>query len=497
MGIISISQQRVNANNEQSIQQELLQMSLIPLAETLKNADTWKILESDIVNFHGLFINKGQTSHHLFLQDASGEIVVSARGKSQVSSSLPTHTKHKDHFRADIPIISPLLEGGKGLLIVHNDPVGYSNMLKQRWWLWFTHFAVTVGIVSFFLVLIIYYQVTRPVNQLVRAVKKMEQGYWGALEEGSGAWEIRWLSWRFSSMAKELKNTMKHLFEAEQKTRTIVSKRANIEPVISAVPELNNHCDSRGDSRKVDPSQLPEYQELLLVCEELEAASATDDYAVQLAQKVSRQQIPLANRLGFHQLKARMENEALRLTKPETFNQLDKHLDTYKTKWHSWLGKQRKAMQHNLEKQGISCTKLLHRTKHTAGVWNKMKSKDLDMDEVYDLFAFRIIVPTEADCYVALGLIHDAYSPEVSRFKDYITQPKANGYQSIHTCVKSKNGPVFEVQIRSIAMDLQAERGDAAHWLYKEDSRPARHQKTSWWHSLFSKFKSKPNEHYN
>ena len=126
---------------------------------------------------------------------------------------------------------------------------------------------------------------------------------------------------------------------------------------------------------------------------------------------------------------------------------------------------------------------MLHRVKHTAGVWAKMKRKGLEFDEVYDLFAFRIILPTEADCYAALGVIHQLYKPEVSRFKDYIADPKGNGYRSLHTCVKAADGPMFEVQIRSIAMDQQAERGDAAHWLYKKDGSEAgkESEASRWW----------------
>lgn len=261
---------------------------------------------------------------------------------------------------------------------------------------------------------------------------------------------------------ERIKNTMQHLFEAEQKARTVLTKTSN------DTKEYNYQCQNKREDTKVDSTLSPAYQELLFVSEQLESASLEDRQAVQFAGNVWKKEASKANRLGFYQLKTRIENAALGLLDPIIYQKLDKRLHKYKATWHNWSLEQRKAMRDNLEKQGISCSKILHRTKHTAGVLTKMKAKDLDMEEVYDLFAFRLIVPTEADCYVALGLIHKAYSPDVSRFKDYITHPKSNGYRSIHTCVKAKEGPVFEVQIRSIAMDIQAESGDAAHWLYND-----------------------------
>jgi GTP pyrophosphokinase len=109
------------------------------------------------------------------------------------------------------------------------------------------------------------------------------------------------------------------------------------------------------------------------------------------------------------------------------------------------------------------------------------------MDEIQDLFAFRIIVATETDCYAALGVIHQKYKPVITRFKDYIARPKENGYRSLHTCVIADDGPVFELQIRSIAMDRQAERGDAAHWVYKKDEHETTLQPvvTRWWQKLW------------
>ena len=146
----------------------------------------------------------------------------------------------------------------------------------------------------------------------------------------------------------------------------------------------------------------------------------------------------------------------------------------------------RDALYLLLEETEIPCIRVLYRVKHTAGVWAKMQSKGLRLDEVPDLFAFRIIVSTELDCYAVLGVMHQKYKPDITRFKDYIAKPKGSGYRSLHTCMVADAGPVFELQIRSIAMDRQAERGDAAHWVYKRDGHETRGRRvpTRWWQQL-------------
>ncbi|WP_177418284.1 bifunctional (p)ppGpp synthetase/guanosine-3',5'-bis(diphosphate) 3'-pyrophosphohydrolase [endosymbiont of Lamellibrachia barhami] len=236
-----------------------------------------------------------------------------------------------------------------------------------------------------------------------------------------------------------------------------------------------------------DQTNSPAYRELLAVCERLETTSPDDPQAVQLGRSVWRQEALEANRLGFHQLKAQLEDAALHLMEPDAYRSLDDGISELKASWQEWSEQRSDDLCRLLEAKGIPYAEVLHRVKHTAGVWAKMQDKGLCLDEIHDLFAFRIIVPTEADCYTALGVIHQAFKPEVSRFKDYIAKPKGNSYRSLHTCVAADIGPVFEVQIRSVAMDRQAERGDAAHWLYKKGGHETDRNPvvTRWWRKLW------------
>jgi GTP pyrophosphokinase len=136
--------------------------------------------------------------------------------------------------------------------------------------------------------------------------------------------------------------------------------------------------------------------------------------------------------------------------------------------------------------RNVPIVEIRHRVKHPAGLWKKMRQKNLTFDQVHDLVALRIVVPTEADCYHALGVVHDLYAPIVGRFKDYIVQPKSNGYRSLHASVRDAHRAVFEVQIRSLAMHRHAERGPATHADYKDATRiPADPGRRAPWKRLF------------
>jgi len=474
MGGISIGQQLFELRKERRLHLELLQMSLTPLVMRVEAAKNLDAIAREIDQFHTAFSKKDYPVHDVVLLNQNKETLVSSIGAS-------AHDEDDGNYlRATMPILSPLLDGGKGTLMVLKNIEEYRKAERRDWLFWAVHFIVTVGVVFLFLAAAIYFQVTKPVNRLVRGVKKMEMGYWGPIDLTGGAWEIRWLAWRFGNMVQEVQSAMTHLFEAEQKARSLMPKCVH-SPVMA-----DNEQSLGSDITVADQTESPAYRKLLAFCEGLETASPDDPQAVQLARSVWQQEALEANRLGFHQVKARLEDASLRLTEPEMYRCLDDRLSGLKASWQEWAEQCRDALYHLLEDKAIPCAGVLHRVKHTAGVWTKMRSKGLSLDEINDLFAFRIVVPTEADCYAALGVIHQEYKPVVSRFKDYIARPKENGYRTLHTSVTAEDGPVFEVQIRSVAMDRQAERGDAAHWLYKKGGREPDRQPvvTPWWRKL-------------
>ena len=176
---------------------------------------------------------------------------------------------------------------------------------------------------------------------------------------------------------------------------------------------------------------------------------------------------PLANRLGIWEIKWEIEDLSFRFLEPETYRQVAKLLDEKRVEREAHLERLRLQLAEDLHKQGIAAT-VQGRPKHIYSIVKKMRGKSLGFDQVYDIRALRIVVPTVPDCYAALGWVHDHFTPVPDEFDDYIARPKANGYQSLHTVVRDATGQPIEVQVRTQAMHDHAETGVAAHWAYKE-----------------------------
>ena len=181
---------------------------------------------------------------------------------------------------------------------------------------------------------------------------------------------------------------------------------------------------------------------------------------------------PLAHRLGFHAIKSELEDLALKYTEPEIFNTISQKLVESEEERNRFINSFTFPIKKSLQKEGFEFT-ILARTKSISSIWGKMQKKEVPFEEVYDIFAIRIIVDTpeqreKADCWKVYSIVTDIYRPNPDRLRDWISTPKANGYESLHTTVMSKPGKWVEVQIRSRRMDEIAEKGYAAHWKYKE-----------------------------
>ena len=176
---------------------------------------------------------------------------------------------------------------------------------------------------------------------------------------------------------------------------------------------------------------------------------------------------PLAHRLGMQKLKWELEDISLRYLVPDDYNTIMSYLDTHKDQDEAFMNTIRLTISERLSNVGINHT-AYGRIKHVYSIYRKMQTQGKQMDELYDLYAFRVIVDSIPDCYNVLGHIHDLFNLVPGRFKDYISTPKPNMYQSLHTTVIGKQGIPFEVQIRTWDMHEVAEYGVAAHWKYKQ-----------------------------
>lgn len=176
---------------------------------------------------------------------------------------------------------------------------------------------------------------------------------------------------------------------------------------------------------------------------------------------------PLANRLGIWQLKWELEDLAFRFEDPVTYKRIAKLLDEKRVEREAYVAEAIGSLQRELAAAHIQA-EVSGRPKHIYSIWRKMRGKELDFSELYDVRAFRVIVPDIKDCYTVLGIVHHLWQPVPKEFDDYISRPKPNGYKSLHTVVIGDDGRAFEVQIRTHEMHNFAEYGVAAHWRYKE-----------------------------
>ena len=190
---------------------------------------------------------------------------------------------------------------------------------------------------------------------------------------------------------------------------------------------------------------------------------------------------PLAHRLGMQKVKWELEDRSLRYLDPVGYRDINDRLEVHRAEHEAFMAHIQSQIEERLKEIQVDYTKVYGRIKHTYSIYRKMYSQGKTLEQIYDLFAFRVIVKTIPDCYNVLGVMHDLYKPVLGRFKDYIGTPKPNMYQALHTTVIGDEGIPFEVQIRTEEMHQIAEYGIAAHWKYKQNGQGAGSEHTYEW----------------
>lgn len=192
---------------------------------------------------------------------------------------------------------------------------------------------------------------------------------------------------------------------------------------------------------------------------------------VRIAQETRDLYAPLAHRFGMAKMRWELEDLAFKHIESEAYRSLARLVATKRGERESLIAQVTEPLLRRLTEAGIPDVEVTGRPKHLWSIYKKMQQQERQYDDIYDLLAIRVIVAAAVDCYHALGVIHDGWSPVQERIKDYIAQPKSNGYQSLHTTVFGPGRHLFEIQIRSRDMHRTAEYGIAAHWVYKESSK--------------------------
>lgn len=219
----------------------------------------------------------------------------------------------------------------------------------------------------------------------------------------------------------------------------------------------------------------------------------TPDKQQKIAKETMDLYAPLAHRLGMYKIKAELEDLSLKYLSPEEYEHIKTQIEETSVARDEDIHQMEQRIEELLKANKIENFEIKGRIKNIYSVCKKMRNKNLEFHQVYDLMALRILVPTVEACYHVLGLVHSQWTPLPKRFKDYIAIPKPNLYQSLHTTIVGLNGKIYEIQIRTYEMDEIAEYGIAAHWAYKEDKSysPEKEQKEigaklRWYRELLS-----------
>lgn len=246
---------------------------------------------------------------------------------------------------------------------------------------------------------------------------------------------------------------------------------------LSGLSDRNVREDARAESlRKMFLAMVDDVRVVLIkLADRLHnmrtLGSLEEEKRKQIARETLEIFAPLANRLGIWKIKSELEDLAFRYLDPEKYHEITTLLNERGADRDRYIETVIVQVQQELEKAGIKA-EVSGRPKHVYGIYRKMQRKGVDFEQIYDVRAIRIIVPTVRDCYAALGVVHGKWSPIPGEFDDYIATPKDNMYRSLHTAVIGPGGKPLEVQIRTYEMHYTAEYGIAAHWRYKESHKP-------------------------
>ena len=276
---------------------------------------------------------------------------------------------------------------------------------------------------------------------------------------------------RFGQVAARLVGGISHLHRLRPITHSFVAH--------SAEANAQNHAELKAQVEVLRKMLLAMVEDIRVVLLRLASRTQTlryyaasgDPLRVQVARETLELYSPLANRLGVWELKWELEDLSFRFLHPEVYKKIAKQLDEKRAEREQFIADAVARLKRELEAAGVKDAEVYGRPKHIYSIWNKMRKKGLEFSEVYDVRALRVIVQDLKDCYTALGLVHNLWSPIPKEFDDYISNPKGNNYRSLHTAVHCPDGRALEVQIRTQEMHKHAELGVAAHWRYKEGSK--------------------------
>jgi len=454
MAVFTGVQLAADLSVEGAARQASLAQSLAPLIADLEQGQSQGEAGEAVARFHQAFLRQGRPRHVIDVVAADGRSFATA-GDSSVFDAPGV-------LSVRVPLSAPALASDPVLLVAADVDVAMLAERSHRWRAWAAHLAITAAMLQVLLYVVVRSQIAAPVERLIESVRKMQMGYWRDHADPGGAWELRWLGSRFRAFGHDLDSNVNHLVAAQWKA---FARASEAQRGAFASPDTSSALNARPDRM---PAATPTRFEQ--AADRLRRGSAADPSIRPLAQLAWDHLATQAEELGMPALRCELEDAALRIVDPAGWRDVASRVEAQRPRLEDVALARARRLRDALLSHGIACVAIERRVKHSAGVWRKMQHKGLQLREVHDLVAVRIVVATESDCYFALRAVQEVYLPIVGRFKDYIAAPKPNGYRSLHLSVCDAEGDVFEVQIRSLAMHRHAEHGAAAHARYKEES---------------------------
>ncbi len=470
LGTITAFQVWWSIRQDFEMRQTFLMESLDSFAADIEESPDISSIQKIFTLFHRMNAHR-HGCFHAVIQQPDGKILAA----TEPYLELPENNSFCTELKLKLPS-SP-----NANLIAWQDMKKFQAEKRHRWIWWMLDLIIMVVTIIGSLLIANYYLVNRPLNALVNDIRRLELGYKSSEEiVPKGAKEIQWLALHFRRLGLKLEEMMANLVETERRIRKhYCGERLNSDHRFDG----SGTCLETGMNRETiaceiavrkETGQNEQKEELLKLCRSLEQDFLSIPEKKILAQKSWDTDIPTAERIGEHQLKSRLEDAAFQILFPKKYEMLRRKLTNLLTSQLQWTRKCYGEIIDVLNRAEIPVLVVQYRFKNPGSIWRKMQEKSLTFEQVQDIFAFRIIVPREEHCYLALEAIHQHFKPLYLRFKDYIAKPKPNGYQSIHTSVQSESGIVFEVQIRTAAMHQEAEWGNSSHWRYKAQSAKPR-----------------------
>ena len=348
---------------------------------------------------------------------------------------------------------------------------------KVDWLEWGTDFGLTILCVALTLLVTYHFLVHRPLRRILGGVRLMRFGYDGRLQLVRGAREWQQLAGAIHELEQELEETARRLVEAERQALAETLHAVKAREDSSAGLGTGRTPSARPSAPASALPVAPTLRHRLMTlywqdkCRVLESQNPRDPVVQGYAREVWEQDVHEAERSHELGLRARLDDAAFRVLYPEEHARVTHYLEQIAAQHAEWPRQRETELRAALEQDEVPVVAIESRVKRAAGIFRKMQANNVELDQVKDVFAYRIIVPDKPHCYQALAAVHQRFEPHPLRFRDYIANPKPNGYQSLHTYVRGSDDVSFEIQIRSEEMHQRADGGSAAHWRYKADQQ--------------------------